>query len=167
MPMIDLLAISAIDRDTEISYIHRERDWAGAGARRRGPLPATPAGCCRSLPGERARQRQRPRRQRQRPCHGGNGQRRPLMHVQRRVGGPGAPLDHPVPQLGWDDLLFLVLAGDLLGRALLVVLGRNIIRSGLWMILCFAALAGIYALARRSRSWPARRCSSTSAPSAC
>ncbi|HET7676320.1 MAG TPA: FAD-dependent oxidoreductase [Candidatus Limnocylindrales bacterium] len=26
-PMIDLLAISAIDRDTEISYVRRERDW--------------------------------------------------------------------------------------------------------------------------------------------
>jgi NADH:ubiquinone oxidoreductase subunit 6 (subunit J) len=34
----------------------------------------------------------------------------------------------------------------MLGAALLVVLGRNIIRSGLWMILSFAALAGIYAL---------------------
>ena len=29
-PMIDLLAISAMDRDTEISYVRRERDWAGA-----------------------------------------------------------------------------------------------------------------------------------------
>jgi NADH-quinone oxidoreductase subunit J len=53
-----------------------------------------------------------------------------------------------VPYIGWswDDLLFLALAGIMLGSALLVVLGRNIIRSGLWMILAFAALAGIYAL---------------------
>jgi NADH-quinone oxidoreductase subunit J len=53
-----------------------------------------------------------------------------------------------VPYLGWawDDLIFLALAGVLLGGALMVVLGRNIIRSGLWMILSFAALAGIYAL---------------------
>jgi len=27
-PMIDLMAISAMDRDTEISYVRRERDWA-------------------------------------------------------------------------------------------------------------------------------------------
>jgi NADH:ubiquinone oxidoreductase subunit 6 (subunit J) len=53
-----------------------------------------------------------------------------------------------VPYIGWswDDLLFSALAGIMLGSALLVVLGRNIIRSGLWMILAFAALAGIYAL---------------------
>lgn len=46
----------------------------------------------------------------------------------------------------WDDLVFLVLAGTMLGAALLVVLGRDIIRSGLWMVLAFAALAGLYAL---------------------
>lgn len=53
-----------------------------------------------------------------------------------------------IPYLGWawDDLLFVALAGILLGAALMVVLGRNIIRSGLWMILSFAALAGIYVL---------------------
>ena len=34
----------------------------------------------------------------------------------------------------------------LLGSGLLVVLGRNIIRSGLWMILCFGALAGLYVM---------------------
>lgn len=53
-----------------------------------------------------------------------------------------------VPVLGWawDDLLFLGLAGILLGAALLVVLGRDIIHSGLWMMLCFGALAGVYAL---------------------
>jgi formate hydrogenlyase subunit 6/NADH:ubiquinone oxidoreductase subunit I len=26
-PMIDLMAISAIDQDTEITYVRRERDW--------------------------------------------------------------------------------------------------------------------------------------------
>jgi NADH-quinone oxidoreductase subunit J len=57
-------------------------------------------------------------------------------------------LPETVPYLDWrwDDLIFLVLAGILLGAALLVVLGRDIIRSGLWLILCFAGLAGIYAL---------------------
>lgn len=47
----------------------------------------------------------------------------------------------------WDDLIFLALAGVMLGSALLVVLSRNIIRSGLFMVLSFLGLAGIYALA--------------------
>ncbi|HEX5466361.1 MAG TPA: NADH-quinone oxidoreductase subunit J [Candidatus Limnocylindrales bacterium] len=53
-----------------------------------------------------------------------------------------------IPLLGlrWDDLLFLALAGGLIGCALFVVLGRDIIRSGLWLILAFAFLAGIYVL---------------------
>jgi NADH:ubiquinone oxidoreductase subunit 6 (subunit J) len=46
----------------------------------------------------------------------------------------------------WDDLLFLILAGIVLGAAIFVVAARDIIRSGLAMILSFAALAGIYAL---------------------
>jgi NADH:ubiquinone oxidoreductase subunit 6 (subunit J) len=46
----------------------------------------------------------------------------------------------------WDDLLFIGLAGILLGAAIFVVVGRNIVRSGLAMMLAFAALAGIYAL---------------------
>lgn len=57
-------------------------------------------------------------------------------------------LPETVPYLDWrwDDLVFLVLAGVMLGAALLVVLGRDIIRSGLWLVLSFAGLAGIYAL---------------------
>jgi NADH-quinone oxidoreductase subunit J len=53
-----------------------------------------------------------------------------------------------IPFLGWawEDLLFLLFAGILLGTGLMVVVGRNIIRSGLWMISCFAALAGLYVL---------------------
>jgi NADH:ubiquinone oxidoreductase subunit 6 (subunit J) len=53
-----------------------------------------------------------------------------------------------IPFLGWawEDLLFLLFAGILLGTGLMVVIGRNIIRSGLWMISCFAALAGLYVL---------------------
>ena len=53
-----------------------------------------------------------------------------------------------IPLLGWswNDLLFLVLGSVLIGTALMVVLGRNIIRSGLWLIFCFATLAGLYAL---------------------
>ena len=52
----------------------------------------------------------------------------------------------PLINWAWDDLLFILLAGILLGAALLVVLGRDIVRSGLWMVLSFLALAGIYVL---------------------
>jgi NADH:ubiquinone oxidoreductase subunit 6 (subunit J) len=57
-------------------------------------------------------------------------------------------LPQTIPLLGWswNDLLFLVLGGGLVGCALLVVLSRNIIRAGLWMILGFALLAGLYVL---------------------
>ena len=57
-------------------------------------------------------------------------------------------LPQTIPFLGWawEDLLFLLFAGILLGTGLMVVIGRNIIRSGLWMIGCFAALAGLYVL---------------------
>ncbi len=57
-------------------------------------------------------------------------------------------LPQTVPYLDWrwDDLVFLLLAGVMLGSALLVVLGRDIIRSALWLILSFAALAGVYGL---------------------
>ncbi|CAN5801834.1 NADH-quinone oxidoreductase subunit J [soil metagenome] len=53
-----------------------------------------------------------------------------------------------VPFLGWawDDLAFLLLAGVTLGSAVLVTLGRDIIRSGLWLVLSFAGLAGVYVL---------------------
>jgi NADH:ubiquinone oxidoreductase subunit 6 (subunit J) len=57
-------------------------------------------------------------------------------------------LPDTVPFLGWawDDLVFLLLVGVTLGAALLVVLGRDIIRSGLWLVLSFAGLAGVYVL---------------------
>ena len=57
-------------------------------------------------------------------------------------------LPQTIPYLGWswDDLIFLVLAGAMVGSALLVVFGRDIIRSGLFMVAAFAALAGLYAL---------------------
>lgn len=58
----------------------------------------------------------------------------------------GLPETVPYLDWRWDDLVFLVLAGIMLGAALLVVLGRDIIRSGLWLILSFAGLAGIYGL---------------------
>jgi len=52
----------------------------------------------------------------------------------------------PFLDWAWDDLIFLVLAGVMLAGALFVVIGRDIIRSGLAMIVAFAALAGIYVL---------------------
>jgi len=49
-PMIDLMAISAMDRDTEVSYVRRERDWAtratanGRGVPSGRMLPMLPPG---------------------------------------------------------------------------------------------------------------------------
>jgi NADH:ubiquinone oxidoreductase subunit 6 (subunit J) len=61
---------------------------------------------------------------------------------------PNALAGATIPGQGWSwaDPLFLVLAGTMLGAALTVVLGRDIIRSGLAMIVSFAALAGIYVM---------------------
>ncbi len=59
----------------------------------------------------------------------------------------GLPPTVPFLNWAWDDLLFLLLAGIMLGAAVFVVIGRDIVRSGLSMILAFAALAGIYVLA--------------------
>jgi NADH:ubiquinone oxidoreductase subunit 6 (subunit J) len=53
----------------------------------------------------------------------------------------------PILGFGWDDLLFLTFAGIMIGSALLVVLMKDIIRCGLAMIVCFAALAGLYVFA--------------------
>ncbi len=64
-PMIDLLAISALDRDSEMSYVRRERDWlARAQADGRGIpadrlLPMLPAGAL-GAPASRASSDVRP-----------------------------------------------------------------------------------------------------------
>jgi NADH-quinone oxidoreductase subunit J len=75
-------------------------------------------------------------------------QRRSTTSKRQGVRKEGVELPGTVPYLDWrwDDLIFLLLAGVMLGSALLVVLGRDIIRSALWLILSFAALAGIYGL---------------------
>ena len=57
------------------------------------------------------------------------------------------PATIPLLGFGWDDLLFMAFAAILVLAALLVVGMRDIIRSGLAMIICFAALAGIYVMA--------------------
>ncbi len=58
----------------------------------------------------------------------------------------GLPETVPYLDWRWDDFVFLLLAGVMLGSALLVVLGRDIIRSALWLILSLAGLAGVYGL---------------------
>jgi NADH:ubiquinone oxidoreductase subunit 6 (subunit J) len=63
---------------------------------------------------------------------------------------------------GWDDALLWLLAAVMLGRGLLVVTMRDIIRCGLAMIVCFLALAGIYVCSGAPWSRPPRS-SSTSA----
>jgi len=52
----------------------------------------------------------------------------------------------PVLGVSWEDVLFVIFAATLVGAGLLVVTLRDIIRAGLAMIVCFAALAGIYVL---------------------
>ena len=53
----------------------------------------------------------------------------------------------PFTAIPWDDALFVVLAGTMLLSGLAVVTMRDIIRCGLAMMVCFAALAGIYVMA--------------------
>ena len=67
--MIDLMAISAIDRDTEVSYVRRERDWLtraqadGRGIPAERLLPMLPPGAVAAAPRNgTARRRHRPRR---------------------------------------------------------------------------------------------------------
>jgi len=59
------------------------------------------------------------------------------------------PIPDTIPILGipWDDVLFVILGGTMLLSGLLVVTLRDIIRCGLAMMVCFAALAGLYVMA--------------------
>ena len=52
----------------------------------------------------------------------------------------------PIIGATWEDVLFVLFAAVMLGSALLVVTLRDIIRSGLAMMVCFGALAGLYVL---------------------
>ncbi|HEX9044285.1 MAG TPA: NADH-quinone oxidoreductase subunit J [Candidatus Limnocylindrales bacterium] len=52
----------------------------------------------------------------------------------------------PIVGASWDDVLFVLFAAILLGSGLLVVTMRDLIRCGVALIVCFAALAGIYVL---------------------
>lgn len=53
----------------------------------------------------------------------------------------------PFTAIPWDDVLFVLLGGTMLASGLAVVVMRDIIRSGLAMLVCFASLAGIYVMA--------------------
>ncbi len=59
------------------------------------------------------------------------------------------PIPDTIPIIGlpWNDVLFVILSGTMLLTALLVVTLRDIIRCGLAMMVCFAALAGLYVMA--------------------
>lgn len=65
----------------------------------------------------------------------------------------------------WADALFWIFAAVMIGSGLLVVTMRDIIRCGLAMIVCFGALAGIYALIG-APPWGRPRSSCTSGRSA-
>jgi NADH-quinone oxidoreductase subunit J len=58
------------------------------------------------------------------------------------------PIPSTVPffNIKWDDILFMLFAGVMLGSGLLVVTMKDIIRCGLAMIVCFGALAGLYVI---------------------
>ena len=132
-PMVDLIALAAVDQETEMTYIRRERDWAerasgGRPARhdRRRLLPMLPAAIA---PRSRRRQRQRQRPcQRQRPRngatagHGAIAARTRTRRSGRPVTGTAEPLPVPIPDtipiigLPWDDVLFVILAGTMLLR---------------------------------------------------
>ncbi len=52
----------------------------------------------------------------------------------------------PFTTIPWGDALFVLFSGITLLAAILVVSLRDIIRCGLAMMICFAALAGIYVI---------------------
>ena len=175
-PTIDLMALAAIDRETEVTYIRRERDWASrAAAAEAGSIDtdADAAGAAgrpsRALPAGNG--------------HGhGNGHDHGNGHGAVAALGPGAsrvagrPCSRRlVPILialacswarpghrrrlmliflgqDWEDALFWIFAAVMLGAGLLVVTMRDIIRCGLAMIVCFGALAGHLRAHGRDRS---------------
>ena len=171
-PNIDLMALAAIDRETEVTYIRRERDWATRAAaegriidpgRMLPMLPPTIVG--RADAGRDRRGRERPRGQRARPrprSRCGRGPRSGRARVGRTVLAKLVPILIALVVMGavlgiaalmlivlgqdWDDALFWILSAVMLGSGLLVVTMRDIIRCGLAMIVCFLALAGIYVL---------------------
>ena len=166
-PMIDLIAIAAVDRETEMTYVRRERDWAqralAVGPRHRAADAARPPGVARGRQRGGTATRRRmpaatmgtgppasPAGTRPTASHDGPGEegRRGRARRSRRREGTGAdtgyragPGDHAGTTCSsWSSPAIM------LGSALLVVTLRDIIRCGLAMIASFAALAGIYVL---------------------
>src|SRR4029453_8734859 len=87
--------------------------------------------------------------------HGGDGH----GHAHEAPGATGGHDGHPrsgggvaigdtIPftSIPWIDALFVVFSGTMLLAGFLVVTMRDIIRCGLAMMVCFAALAGLYVL---------------------
>ena len=163
-PMIDLLAIS-VDRPRHRDHRRSARSatgWSGRrqqgrndraradaadAARRHRRQRHTPATATRGNghePTHRSQAGRRPRRGRSRRR---DRRSRRLASRRRALDGLGPATTVPFLNWAWDDLLFLILAGIMLAAAMFVVIGRDIVRSGLAMMLAFAALAGIYALA--------------------
>src|SRR4026209_1940160 len=72
----------------------------------------------------------------------------PILLTVRLVGSVTAIAAFLPMSLGqdWGDALFWLFAAVMIGSAFLVVTMRDIIRCGLAMIVCFGALAGIYAI---------------------
>ena len=121
-PMIDLIALAAVDRETEMTYIRRERDWlerTTAAGRAPDPgrlLPVLPASIAASAsatggrPSSRTTRGQRQRQPRQR-C----GRRRPRPRTSSRGAQVAIPDTIPIIGASWNDVLFVLFAGILLG----------------------------------------------------
>ena len=149
-PMIDLIALAAVDRETEATYIRRERDWlerataAGASPTRAGCLPVLPASIAAA-----ASAGGRPSPRTSRTATAATATVRPAAATPTTSSrGAQVAIPDTIPIIGasWNDVLFVLFAGILLGSGLLVVTMRDIIRCGLAMIVCFGALAGIYVI---------------------
>ena len=161
-PMVDLIALAAVDQETEMTYIRRERDWAERAAA--DGRPVAPTRLLPMLPAV-GRGPDRPRRRRTATATAtanGNG------HVPALTAGSRAgPLPATTPATGTaeraarGDRPTIPFIGHPLGRrpvrpprrddarasGLAVVTMRDIIRCGLAMMVCFGALAGIYVMA--------------------
>ena len=102
-PMIDLMAIAAIGRETEVTYIRRERDWAARAAaegriidtaRMLPMLPPTVTGIGRQRSRQRPRAVARPRRDGHRTDPSRVGRRRDPSPGPDRPGSGGAGHRH-------------------------------------------------------------------------
>ena len=172
-PMIDLMAISAVDRETEVTYIRREPDWAARAAaegrlidpgRLLAVLPSSIGGIKTNDNGQSAHDgrdlhnghnghaaRRAPDGDHADPPRVAGDVLRKLIPIVLAFAVMGAVFTIAAIMLvllgqDWGDALFFIFAAVLVGAGLLVVTMRDIIRCGLAMIVCFGALAGIYVI---------------------